>query len=159
MNRLAKVFIAYTKWLLLRLCAVILWMAAIFMLFCGAAYADEFLFVRYWNSESKILVGWIIPRGPALKLQGLESQDIHFSVNEVYSMRLPFRPKAEEPWSETVISDSEIMEFEGQRYVRVGPANCAYLTSDKSKSLHPFLIRSIILGDSKWRNPAKVRSH
>ena len=135
---------------------VLLWLVACFFLFCGSARAVEaeeqgtLMLVREWDPKTGDLVGWLPVHRAAIRLASLDQTRPKFDLNEAVTIQWLPRPRAH-PGANQVFVSPEPRVFEGERWLPVKRdgnvvrvANCR------------FLIREIILGESKWRRSSQV---
>lgn len=133
-----------------------LWLAACCVLTSGVASAAEpeeqktLMLVREWNPETGELVGWLPIHHATMRLTLLENQMPKFDLNEAVTIDWLPRPNLS-PTTRQVLVTPTPRVIEGENWV---PAKRDANLVRIAKRL--FLIRSIILGESKWRLPTQV---
>jgi len=137
-------------------------LAAVFAVIAGGAQglggereaqpgaSDTLMLVRDWDPASGLLIGWLPVHNAAIQLELLvKSPAPHFDADEavylVWPRRLNYNPQK----AQLLISPAP-RTFEGQSWL---PATRDPNLVLIGKSL--YLIRKIILGESKWRAPAR----
>ncbi len=131
-------------------------LAGCFTLFCGGARGAQqgeqgtLMLVREWDPKSGELVGWLPIHRAAMRLTVLDDRTLRFDLNEAVTIEWLAHSKLNTANGQVVVSP-EPRVFEGQRWLPVKrDGNVVRI----AKRL--FLIRSIILGESKWRLPTPV---
>ncbi len=133
-----------------------LWFAACCALASGVASAAEpeeqrtLMLVREWNPETGELVGWLPIHRATMRLILLEHQTPRFDLNDAVTIDWLPRPNLSPTTGQVLVTPTPRV-FEGESWVPTKrDANVVRI----AKRL--FLIRSIILGESKWRLPTQV---
>ena len=126
--------------------------AACCLLIAGAASASDstedgtLMLVRQWDPGTGELVGWLPIHRAAIRLVILDDQKPAFDLNEPVTIEWLPKPKLVHHDSGEVGISPEPRVFAGERWL---PAKRDGNVVRIAKRL--FLIRSIILGESKWR--------
>jgi hypothetical protein len=130
--------------------------AAFFILFCGDAPGVEqsekgtLMLVREWDPKTGELVGWLPIHRAAIRLTILDDRTLRFDLNDAVTIEWLARSKLIPPFAQVVISPEPRL-FEGERWLPVKRDGNVVRIARRL-----FLIRSIILGESKWRLPTAV---
>ncbi len=109
------------------------------------------MLVREWNPESGTLIGWLPMHRATMQVQLLaNSSPPHFDLNQAVKVVWPLRQGLGSRTDQVFVSP-EPRSFEGKLWLpvkrdinRVRIAGC------------DFLIRKIILGESKWQTPTRA---
>ena len=112
---------------------------------------EELLLVREWDPKTGELIGWMPLHRIAIMLQQVSPQSLTLDLNDAVPIKMPLRP-GEFDRQAVKIAPAPIT-VEGQKYI---PIEREPNLVRVKKCL--FYVKSIVFGESKYRNPTKPPS-